>query len=95
MSGGSYNYLCHKDAEALLNSTADLESMIDRLAGLGYAEDAAVESQNLLLTLRQFRVRMDTSINRLSEVWRSVEWWDSNDSGEDTVKAALEKYREK
>lgn len=96
MSGGSYNYLCYKDLSGLLDGSSDkdLQSMADRLAGLGYANDAALETQNLLLVLRQSRYRIKASLNRLTRLWRSIEWWDSCDSGEDTVKNELTKYRE-
>lgn len=94
MSGGSYNYLCHADAEKLTEKTGDLQSMADRLAGLGYAEDAAKETQQLLLIVRQYENRANAIIDRLSKVWRAVEWWDSSDSGEDSVKNALDEYRE-
>ena len=95
MSGGSYNYLCYKDATQLLSaeSDSDIQGMSDRLAGLGYASDAAMETEQLLLTIRQSRNRIDAIVKRLSPVWRAIEWWDSGDSGEDNVKDSLENYR--
>lgn len=93
MSGGSYNYLCHADAEELMNKTCDIQDMADRLAGLGYAQDAAAETMALLLTVRQYENRINAMCERLSDIWRAVEWWDSMDSEEDTVKVALEGYR--
>ena len=93
MSGGSYDYLYSKDVEDLLHSQETVQNMADRLAGLGYASDAAKETEMILLTLRQFENRISAMKERLSEVWHSVEWWDSCDSGEDSVKNALEKYR--
>jgi len=93
MSGGSYDYLYSKDVEDLLHTQETIQNMADRLAGLGYASDAAKETQELLLTLRQFENRISAMKERLSDVWHSVEWWDSCDSGEDSVKNALEKYR--
>lgn len=94
MSGGSYNYLCHKfDTQDLLNATEELRQMSDRLAGLGYAQDAAQETEQLLLTLRQVQNRVSAIQQRLAPVWRAIEWWDSCDSGEDGVKAALARYR--
>jgi hypothetical protein len=92
MSGGSYNYLCHKEFSGH-SSMDDLDSMVDRLAGLGYAEDAAKESMELLLIIKQFEVRAETIANRLNGVWKAVEWWDSCDSDEERVKEALEMYR--
>jgi len=94
MSGGSYDYLYCKDVDSLLNSVPTVQEMADRLAGLGYAEDAARETEELLLTLRQFENRINSMQARLSCVWRAVEWWDSCDSGEDCVKDALQEYRD-
>lgn len=95
MSGGSYNYLIHKDAGELLqgNGVGDLQAMSDRLAGLGYAVDAARETQEVLLQIRQAQNRIQTSIDRLRVVWRAVEWWDSCDSSESDLKKALGEYR--
>ena|SRR5579872_5698491 len=97
MSGGSYNYLCHKfDVDELIRGgMQDLQSMTDRLAGLGYASDAARESEELLLTIRQMQNRTQVMMDRLRDVWQAVEWWDSCDSDEDRVKDALKKYRGK
>lgn len=94
MSGGSYNYLCEvQDLEDLRSRRYDLEEMASRLAGLGYAQDAARETEELLLLLRQWEVRATARIVRLADVWKAVEWWDSCDSGEDNVREALTKYR--
>lgn len=93
MSGGSYNYLYCKDSDALLNEERELTSMAERLAELGYAEDAARETEELLLIIRQAKIRIDVRARRLSGVWHAVEWWDSADSGEDGVKHALDAYR--
>lgn len=94
MSGGSYNYLCHTwDLDKLLQHESDLEAMSARLAGLGYATDAARETEELILLLRQWRNRADTRLDRLRDVWKAVEWWDSCDWGEDQVREALVEYR--
>ncbi len=98
MSGGSYDYLCHKGVDELIGSShdqANLEAMAMRLVGLGYAEDAARETEELLLILRQATVRLQTRLDRLSGIWKAIEWWDSCDSGEDEVHVALQKYRER
>lgn len=95
MSGGSYNYLFAKDdAPRLMESgEPDLERMVDRLAALGYAEDAARESMTVLAEMRACQVRLEVMVRRLAGIWRAIEWWDSNDSGEQGVKAALAEYR--
>jgi len=93
MSGGSYDYLCFKQADDLFQMEEKLQAMADRLAALGYAEDAAKETTSVLLQVRQARVRLQARIERLQHVWRAVEWWDSGDTSEDAVKEALEDYR--
>ena len=94
MSGGSYNYLyTAMDLEDLQARRHDLEDMATRLAGLGYAQDAARETEELLLLFRQWETRAAVRLKRLTDVWHAVEWWDSNDSGEDAVREALTKYR--
>lgn len=95
MSGGSYDYLCWVlDLGELAAKEHQLEEMADRLAGLGYAQDAARETQELLVQLRQFKVRAEVRTKRLSDVWHAVEWWDSSDVSEESVHKALAKYRE-
>ncbi len=93
MSGGNYNYLFINDSSDLLSGQhdTDLQSMADRLAELGYASDAAIETQQLLLAIRQSRNRLEASRKRLESLWRAVEWWDSGDSSEEEVKTALKK----
>lgn len=93
MSGGSYDYLCHKDPEELLVMDRQLQEMADRLAGLGYAQDAALETQELILNLRQFRNRIEASSRRLCNVWRAVEWCDSGDTSEESIRLELQTYR--
>jgi hypothetical protein len=94
VSGGSYDYLCWaNELDRLLEKQHHLAEMADRLAELGYADDAAFETTDLLLTLRQWQVRARTHVKRLEGVWKAVEWWDSADWGEEQVKEALAKYR--
>ncbi|MGQ4343586.1 hypothetical protein [Streptomyces sp. SAS_275] len=95
MSGGSYNYLyAAQDLQDLRSRRYDLEEMATRLAGLGYAQDAARETEELLLLLRQWETRAEVRMRRLADLWHAVEWWDSHDSGEDGVHEALAKYRD-
>lgn len=93
MSGGSFDYLFIRDGYDLGEHEQDLNKMVDTLLELGYAEDAAREAYELLLILRQSRVRMDVIMKRLSGVFKAVEWWQNCDSTEDAVKEALTKYR--
>lgn len=94
MSGGSYNYLYSVcDLEDLQNRQFDLKAMADRLAELGYAQDAAAETEELLTLLRQWQNRLSVRVSRLEDLWKAVEWWDSADGGEDAVRTALATYR--
>lgn len=93
MSGGSYNYLFAKEAEDLFADDTELERMADRLAGLGWADDAAKDAYDLLAVLRTQTVRVDAARDRLRDVFMAVEWWDSGDSGEAGVRDALTAYR--
>lgn len=94
MSGGSYEYICFKDEIGdLLNRRDQVEHMAERLARLGYAKDAAKETYDFLLWLRMVEAQFEARHERLSGVWRAVEWWDSGDSGEDDLQVALEEYR--
>lgn len=94
MSGGRYNYLCGaQDLEDINGKRFALREMADRLAGLGYAQDAAAETEELIVLLQQWEVRATVRIKRLTDVWKAVEWWDSNDSGEDGLHEALAAYR--
>lgn len=94
MSGGSFNYLCHTwDLDGLMEKRGSLEEMASELAGLGYAQDAARETEELLVMLRQWEVRASVRVERLREVWKAVEWWRSCDYSEDQVREALAEYR--
>jgi hypothetical protein len=94
VSGGSYDWLYSiLDLEDLQAHQGSLESMAERLAGLGYAQDAARETEELLVLFRQWETRAAVRITRLRDLWHAVEWWDSADSGEGKVRAALEAYR--
>ena len=93
MSGGSFNYLCFKSAEDLFGDQEELEHMVDVLATLGYAQDAAEASARLLNEVRKAEVRINTLLEDLSPVWRAVEWWHSGDTSEDGFKRALDKWR--
>jgi hypothetical protein len=93
MSGGKYNYLCYKEHYDIHEAKEELKQMRDRLVELGFT-DAAGETESVLLMLQSFEVRLQTRIDRLRDVWSSVEWMDSGDSGIEEIKDAVEKYRE-
>jgi hypothetical protein len=97
MSGGSYNYLCGAmDLEDLLTKRGYLEQMADRLSGLSEidfpgASAAARMTQELVLLIRLWDSHAAAHAKLLSDVWKSVEWWDSNDYGPDQVREGLQK----
>lgn len=93
MSGGSYDYLCVKEADDLFADASQLQRMADRLAGLGWAEDVAKDTYDLLAIITTQRTRVDAAMRRLRDVFHAVEWWDSMDWSEDQVRQALDTYR--
>lgn len=94
MSGGSYDYLYSAcDLDDLIRKQGVLGEMAERLAGLGYAKDAAFETEELLVILRHVESRMAVRLARLGKVWRAVEWWDAGDGSEQAVREALAAYR--
>jgi phosphoglycolate phosphatase-like HAD superfamily hydrolase len=95
VSGGSYEYLFVKDADEILGYSAktNLRAMADRLTEIGDADDAAGETEDIIAMIAQFERRVAVRLRRLSGVWRAVEWMDSNDSGIEEVRAALNEYR--
>jgi len=69
------------------------EELANALAKLGYADDAAKETTELLLLLRQTRVRAEAIQGRLEDVWRTLWQWSEYKMSEDMVKVALKRYR--
>ena len=88
MSGGSYDYLSLHDLAGVFSRLYELQRMGDRLAGLGYARRAANDTRRLYEKIKE----LEREIAYLRPVWHAVEWWDSDDWGEDKVKEALRIY---
>lgn len=93
MSGGSFNYLCFAESYNIFEKRSDIADMRDKLIEFGY-KDAAKETESLLLMMDAFEVRVDARLERLKNVWQSVEWCCSGDSGRDAVEESIKKYRE-
>lgn len=91
MSGGSFDYLCHREVDELFQCER-LEPMITELIDMGY-KDAAKETMALKLLVDQTKVRMEVYLDRLRPVWKAVEWYCSGDSGMEAVEEAIRKYR--
>lgn len=94
MSGGSWNYLCYKDIDELMNgsSTELLQDMVDRLNSAGF-KDVAQDTQRLVEYIKSARIRIETLFEALSPVFKAVEWFDSGDWGEETLNNEILKYR--
>ena len=93
MSGGSYNYLCYADPSDLLQKHGqDLRDMVSSLSAAG-ASDASKETETIIAILDHFRDRMQARVDRISGVWRAMEWWHSGDISEEQFKEALAEYR--
>jgi hypothetical protein len=85
MSGGSYDYL-HFHAPELGGHRGQLEAMAERLEELPYAGGVAAATRHILAVLGD---------EALANVWRAVEWWDSGDYGEDQVRDAVAKHKDR
>lgn len=100
MSGGSYNYLCGAlDLEDLLSKRHHLKEMADRLEGLSELEfpgaiAAGKLTRELLIKIELWESHASITAGLLSDVWKSVEWWDSCDWGPDQVRSELDKLLE-
>ena len=98
MSGGSHDYLCNAfelwDLISKPEGITRLAEMADDLAELGYAKDAAIETQRILQKIRAMEVQWQVANGRMRGVWKALEWWHSGDRSEECFKEALSKYRE-
>lgn len=83
MSGGSYDYLYWRVPE-LGGHRHQLEAMAERLEALPYATGVAAATRRILEAI---------SDEKLADVWRAVEWWDSGDYGEDQVRQVIDEYQ--
>ena len=88
MSGGSYNYLCYQDV--YYPGYGDIEEMIARIKDLG-GEKAAKDTERAIKLLR----KAEDMLDKLSPVFKAVEWYDSNDWIIDHVKEAISEYNKK
>ncbi|WP_405536894.1 hypothetical protein [Streptomyces antimycoticus] len=92
MSGGSYNYLyCH--VNGLETQRGDIEAMRDRLEEL--AREGAPGAHKAARLTRYVLIHLDLAEARaqeLADVWHAVEWRDSCDYGDDTMREALAKW---
>jgi len=94
MSGGSYDYLYLKETEDLfkLDNINYLSDMAVVLSKEGY-EDVSRDVVRLIEYIKSAWNRVDVLREQLSDVMRSVEWFDSLDFDLDTLKEHIEMYR--
>jgi hypothetical protein len=94
MSGGSYNYLCHKSACDLLSGDGmnDLLNMRNRLTQLGYA-DAAKETDKLYQEIEHAQLVLENRLTHMFPVFHAVEWQDSCDTSAEETKETIEEWR--
>ena len=94
MSGGSYDYLYCKEAHELFNPyyAGMIDDMADVLLREGY-RDIARDMRRLSEYIKTAYNRVDVLSENLNDVMRSVEWYESGDFGENTLKEHLEDYR--
>lgn len=94
MSGGSLNYLYCKDPDDLHNHIFDLTRAELYLLREGY-DDVAKDVHRLIEYVITSRNRITVLQENLKEVFKSIEWNLSGDSGKDRVEKAIEAYRNK
>lgn len=99
MSGGSFNYLCHKSVEDLLagGHDDDLENMEDELRAFGHphAHRAADATKVLREEIKRTRRELEDRLEGLEKVFHAVEWWRSCDWGPDQVHRVLDSWSHK
>lgn len=85
MSGGSFNYLCHKDAQQIMDGgLGDLREMAEALEDLGYyAKEPAERTRALYDRFNEVLNELDAEVQALAPVWKAKEWWQSCDWGAD------------
>ncbi len=83
MSGGSYDYLCW-NTDDLCRRRGMVGAMAKRLEELGY-RDAARATRDVLYLLDG----AERAGQALADVWHAVEWLDSGDYGEESMRKAI------
>lgn len=97
MSGGHFNYLCSKNAAAILDGSAqdDLQAMALALQSRQDGAEVADATFAVLKDARESMQRLQSGIDRLCEVWKALEWQRSGDWSEQRVRNAILDYRSK
>lgn len=96
MSGGSYNYLAEHPPGDLEARRGTIEAMRDRLTELE-AQGTPGAARAARLT-RYVLIHLDLAEARaqeLADIWHAVEWRDSCDWGDNTMRQAFTEWTEK
>jgi hypothetical protein len=91
VSGGSYNYLCHKDSDQIFGRWDDLREMAARLDTV--CPEAAAETRLFAEGKGTLLQAVEAHLERLKPLWHAVEWHDSGDWGNDQMIEAVRAYR--
>lgn len=81
------------DLEDILTKRFALAEMSADLSAVGYAQDAARETEELLVLLNQWETRAGVRIDRLRSVWKAMDRWQDSNGSEPDFRAALAEYR--
>ncbi len=92
MSGGSFNYLCHKEAFDLLAYSEELDGMIAALRQYENGEKVAQTTVDLLADIQRIKTGLEERLEPLREVWRAVEWHHSSDYSQEQAQEAIDKF---
>lgn len=95
MSGGSLGYLFCREPEELLCATQqeNMEAAEQILLCKGY-KDIARDVRRLIEYTRSAENRIAVLHAQLKGVFRAIEWWESGDTGNESLVKSLEAYRE-
>lgn len=95
MSGGSLNYLYLKeDIGELQGAVSDMEEVESFMLEKGNA-DIAMDIRRLIEYIKTATNRIECLAEKLSPIFKAVEWFQSADSGMDSVDNAVNEYRKR
>lgn len=93
MSGGSYNYLCDRDARDLVGDWySTLQEMSEDLHSVFPNTKADIHTDELVRLIGHLSVEIERRSKALQDVWHAVEWWRSCDYGYGEVDVAVKLY---
>lgn len=93
MSGGSLNYLYNKTTMGeIAEYINDIEQVEAEMLKRGY-KDIAMDTRRLIEYIRSAENRIECLAEKLSPVFKAVEWYYSADSDGKHIDEAVERYR--